>query len=114
MLNLDLLDGISFNKGCYTGQEVVARMYYLGKLKSRMYRATCKMDKCPEPGTLVYDGEISNNQRVGKIVIASSIGEKSHLLLVVIKITSAKSDQLRLQFHDGDPLKIFNLPYTSE
>lgn len=39
MLNLDLLDGISFKKGCYTGQEIVARMKYLGKLKQRQYTA---------------------------------------------------------------------------
>lgn len=38
MVNFDLLDGVSFKKGCYTGQEIVARMHYLGKLKQRMYR----------------------------------------------------------------------------
>src|SRR6202008_3026879 len=37
MLNLDALGGISFNKGCYTGQEVVARLHYLGQLKRRMF-----------------------------------------------------------------------------
>ncbi len=37
MLNLDILNGISFKKGCYTGQEIVARMHYLGKLKQRQY-----------------------------------------------------------------------------
>ncbi|HBT58772.1 MAG TPA: folate-binding protein YgfZ, partial [Pseudomonas sp.] len=38
MLNLQQLGGVSFRKGCYTGQEIVARMQYLGKLKRRMYR----------------------------------------------------------------------------
>ena len=38
MMNLDLLGGVSFKKGCYTGQEIVARMHYLGKLKQRMYK----------------------------------------------------------------------------
>ncbi|MGC5204337.1 tRNA-modifying protein YgfZ, partial [Klebsiella pneumoniae] len=37
MLNLDTLGGISFSKGCYTGQEVVARLHYLGQLKRRMF-----------------------------------------------------------------------------
>ena len=37
MINLDVLGGINFKKGCYTGQEIVARMHYLGKLKQRMY-----------------------------------------------------------------------------
>jgi hypothetical protein len=40
MVNLDLLRGVSFKKGCYTGQEIVARMHYLGKLKQRMFRYT--------------------------------------------------------------------------
>jgi tRNA-modifying protein YgfZ len=38
MLNLDLLDGISFNKGCYTGQEIVARTQHLGRIKRRLFR----------------------------------------------------------------------------
>jgi folate-binding protein YgfZ len=38
MLNLDLLDGISFTKGCYTGQEIIARTQHLGKIKRRLYR----------------------------------------------------------------------------
>src|SRR5260370_10122362 len=38
MLNLDLLDGISFSKGCYTGQEIIARTQHLGRIKRRLYR----------------------------------------------------------------------------
>ena len=38
MLNLDVLDGIAFDKGCYTGQEVIARAHYRGKVKRRMQR----------------------------------------------------------------------------
>jgi folate-binding protein YgfZ len=38
MLNLDLLDGISFKKGCYTGQEIVARTQHLGRIKRRLFR----------------------------------------------------------------------------
>ena len=38
MVNLELVGGVSFKKGCYTGQEIVARMHYLGKLKQRLYR----------------------------------------------------------------------------
>jgi len=40
MVNLDILNGINFKKGCYTGQEIVARMHYLGKLKQRMFVCT--------------------------------------------------------------------------
>jgi folate-binding protein YgfZ len=38
MLNLDVLDGISFSKGCYTGQEIIARTQHLGRIKRRLYR----------------------------------------------------------------------------
>ena len=50
MVNLQLLDGVSFNKGCYVGQEVVARMQYLGTLKRRMYLAEVETQTVPQPG----------------------------------------------------------------
>ena len=56
MLNLDLLDGISFRKGCYTGQEIVARTHYLGRVKRRMRRFTYLGEAPPRPGQLVPIG----------------------------------------------------------
>jgi len=52
MVNLELLGGVSFKKGCYPGQEIVARMQYLGKLKRRMYLAhiNAGCDEAPQPG----------------------------------------------------------------
>lgn len=50
MSNLDLLDGVSFKKGCYPGQEIIARMHYLGKLKRRLFLATLETSQCPLPG----------------------------------------------------------------
>lgn len=55
MLNLDLIDAVSFDKGCYTGQEIVARTYYRGSSKRRMYRFSC--DGEVRPGDDVLDGE---------------------------------------------------------
>lgn len=55
MLNLDLLNGISFKKGCYTGQEIVARTHYLGKVKRRTYLATIDSPMAPKPGDKVLD-----------------------------------------------------------
>jgi len=49
MVNLDLLDGINFKKGCYTGQEIVARMHYLGKLKQRMFVCDIENDETSTP-----------------------------------------------------------------
>jgi folate-binding protein YgfZ len=64
MTNLDLLDGISFDKGCYTGQEVVARTQHLGRIKRRMFRFAVPGGKCPDPGTAVTSG----GQKVGNVV----------------------------------------------
>ena len=66
MVNLDLLDGINFKKGCYTGQEIVARMHYLGKLKQRMY--LCSTNGDTRPGEKIN----VNDKNAGNIVAASS------------------------------------------
>jgi folate-binding protein YgfZ len=50
-INLDQLGAISFEKGCYTGQEIIARMQYRGKLKKRMRTATLTTDNPPTPGS---------------------------------------------------------------
>ncbi|MBL4671636.1 MAG: folate-binding protein YgfZ [Arenicella sp.] len=55
MVNLDLLGGINFKKGCYTGQEIVARMHYLGKLKQRMF--VCHLDGTAASGDKILAGE---------------------------------------------------------
>jgi folate-binding protein YgfZ len=57
MCNLDRLGGISFDKGCYTGQEVVARVHYLGAVKRRMTRVRLPQSP-PEPGTKLETGEV--------------------------------------------------------
>ncbi|WP_190317792.1 CAF17-like 4Fe-4S cluster assembly/insertion protein YgfZ, partial [Pseudomonas savastanoi] len=54
MINLQAVGGVSFKKGCYTGQEIVARMQYLGKLKRRLYRLTLSSEEIPEPGTALF------------------------------------------------------------
>ncbi len=54
MLNLQAIGGVSFKKGCYTGQEIVARMQYLGKLKRRLYRLQLDASELPEPGTALF------------------------------------------------------------
>jgi len=55
MVNLDLLDGINFKKGCYTGQEIVARMHYLGKLKQRMF--VCQLNGIAASGEKILAAE---------------------------------------------------------
>ncbi len=67
-LNLDLLDGVSFNKGCYPGQEIVARMHFLGKSKQRMHQAKTSGNVSLKPGDPVYRED--HEQRMGTVVDA--------------------------------------------
>ncbi|QVL45800.1 MAG: folate-binding protein YgfZ [Methylophilaceae bacterium] len=65
MLNIDCLNGINFKKGCYTGQEIVARTHYLGKIKRRTYLATIASSQTPHAGEKVVDGD---GNEVGQFV----------------------------------------------
>jgi folate-binding protein YgfZ len=92
MANLDLLGGISFNKGCYTGQEIVARMHYLGQLKRRLFWArTAARDV--EAGATVYDGD--GAQAVGEVMQTAVDGDGT-LLGVVMQLSHAGSEALHL------------------
>lgn len=80
--------GVSFSKGCYTGQEVVARMQYLGKLKRQLYLFTLDnsndaLKNFPKAGDSVYTSE--KTQSVGDIVAISSHDQTIYLLASVIK-----------------------------
>ena len=65
MANLELIGGVSFKKGCYPGQEIVARMQYLGKLKRRMYLAHLESDTAPLAGDELYSAEMEGQPFVG-------------------------------------------------
>lgn len=88
MLNLDLLDAISFEKGCYTGQEIIARTQHLGTLKRRMVELTCAAGVSLEPGARIFSGfshtqgqaQDQSRDSVGQIVRSTS-GCSSHSVL---------------------------------
>jgi len=80
MINLDLLDGINFKKGCYTGQEIVARMHYLGKLKQRMF--VCNIQSGPDLELTSGDKVLTNDKSAGHIV---SVSKSSKLALAVLR-----------------------------
>ncbi|KXX64086.1 hypothetical protein AY586_03170 [Marichromatium gracile] len=117
MLNLQLIDGVSFNKGCYTGQEVVARMHHLGKLKRRMYRATLTLEPAeapaPQPGDVLLAAASSSGQASGRVVDAAPHGAGRYELLVVLEIAIAEHGEARLGEH-GPVLKVQPLPYALE
>ena len=112
MVNLEALDGISYKKGCYPGQEVVARMHYLGKLKRRMYLAHISSDSIPSPGDNLYSPKESD-QSVGKIVEAQPNPNGGVDMLAVIQIATAESGDIHLGATDETPrLDFQELPYT--
>jgi tRNA-modifying protein YgfZ len=109
MLNLQAIDGISFKKGCYTGQEVVARMKYLGKLKRRMYRVTMNSSELPAPGTACHLPE--QKQSIGNVVIAAKANEYSQELLLVLTEAAAQSETLIIGQNNHQTIIQQPLPY---
>jgi folate-binding protein YgfZ len=111
MANMQLLDAVSFKKGCYTGQEVVARMQYLGKLKRRMYRANVRSERPPEPGDELYCAASSSGQATGRIVDARANSTGGYELLAVVEIESAEKENVRLGGPEGPLLSFSDPPY---
>ncbi|HXG27603.1 MAG TPA: hypothetical protein VNJ47_01985 [Nevskiales bacterium] len=104
MLNLDRLGAIDFRKGCYPGQEIVARTQYRGQLKRRMYRFAGEASELPLPGTrLLADDDVS-----GTVVDAVRDEHSRVQLLAVIPIEAAPQSW-RLEA-GGVPLELQTLP----
>ena len=110
MANLDVIGGVSFTKGCYPGQEIVARMHHLGKLKQRMYLANITADERPQPGDKLYSAD-TGKQSSGMIVNAARSPEGGYDALAVIQIASAERGDVRWKSPDGLSLKFLSLPY---
>jgi len=114
MVNLHLLNGVSFRKGCYTGQEVVARTHYLGKLKKRMYRAYLAGDHVPRPGDELFSPQADASQSAGKIVDACRHPDGGYEVLAVALIDCAEGGTVQLGNAQGVALEFRPLPYSFE
>lgn len=110
MTNLQLVDGVSFKKGCYPGQEIVARTQYLGKLKRRMYKARVDSDDTPAPGEDIFASD-EPDQSAGQLVSAAPHPDGGFVVLAVLKIASADGADLHLGGVDGPQLRLEHLPY---
>ncbi|NIR32101.1 MAG: folate-binding protein YgfZ [Gammaproteobacteria bacterium] len=109
MLNLQALGGVSFTKGCYPGQEIVARTHHLGTLKRRLYLARAETDVAPEPGDPVYARGAEGT--AGTVVNAQRHASGGVVLLVVVQISAAETEELRLADASGPLLRLQPLPY---
>ena len=114
MLNLDLVGGISFQKGCYTGQEIVARTHYLGKLKRRMYLARVDSLTAPRPGDPVFSPQADASQSAGQLADACRYPDGGYAVLAVTLIHCAEQGSLHLVSNDGPRLQLQTLPYGFE
>ena len=111
MVNLDLIGGVSLSKGCYPGQEIVARMHYRGTLKQRMYLANVAGGDSPQPGDKLYSSDFGE-QACGTIVNAVRSPEGGYDVLAVIQIASAEKGDVRWKSSGGPALKLLPLPYN--
>ncbi|MDF1828911.1 MULTISPECIES: YgfZ/GcvT domain-containing protein [Cycloclasticus] len=92
MLNMDLLNGINFQKGCYTGQEVVARMHYKGTVKRRLVQFHTEKDRAA--GESIHCPDDPNS--VGTILNSLNIGGETNTGLVVLKTSFINDEALQL------------------
>ncbi|MBU0688637.1 MAG: folate-binding protein [Gammaproteobacteria bacterium] len=110
MVNFELIGGINFKKGCYPGQEVVARMHYLGKAKRRMYLARVMIDAAPQPGDKVFSAA-DPAQHCGEVVNAAHAAHGGYEMLVVVQTEAADAFPVHLSALTGPRLEFETLPY---
>jgi folate-binding protein YgfZ len=91
MLNYHLTGAISFTKGCYTGQEVIARMHYKGKLKRQLYRISLQGQPC-KPGDDLFGPD--SVQSIGKIVNCVAVCDDNSEALAVITSANVDADNV--------------------
>ena len=106
MLNLQIIDGVDFQKGCYPGQEIVARLKYLGKNKRRMYRIEIDSDKLPQIGEKIY-AEGFTDSEAGKILTTVINPSGKAEALAILKIAHADK---KLSIKEAN-ITLLDLPY---
>lgn len=106
MLNLHWLMAIDFDKGCYPGQEVVARLHYRGRLTRRVFRLGC-IDAPPAPGSDIFD---TDGTRCGTVLQAARAGDDSSRLLAVVAVDRAERV---IRLGDERALSLLDLAYAT-
>ncbi|MEO0316239.1 MAG: hypothetical protein RI928_2695 [Pseudomonadota bacterium] len=109
MVNFDLVGGVNFRKGCYPGQEIVARSQYLGKLKRRMLLASTQAELATA-GMEIFSAA-DPGQPCGLVVNAEKNSEGLWDLLVEIKLDAAQTS-VHLGTANGEPLQFLEMPYV--
>ncbi len=106
-LNYPAIGGVSFTKGCYIGQEIIARTQYLGKSKSRLYRVMFKAKHNFPPGSSIQD---QGNVRQGTLIMNAQVKEQTYQALACLQ-SQAISHTIHLKDSQGPVLQPLELPY---
>jgi tRNA-modifying protein YgfZ len=109
MVNLEVVGGVNFQKGCYPGQEIVARSQYRGTLKRRGFVLASGVPL--QPGQEVFNSE-DPGQPAGMVVLSGSGNGAEHAALVELKIVATLSGSLHAGAADGPRLSLLALPYA--
>lgn len=108
MLNLDLLGAVNFKKGCYPGQEIVARMQYLATLKRRTYALRALTARAPAPGAALINDA---GAKIGTVLLAQPLDEDTTALLAVMD-NQAMTQAVRYADDPAVTLVHASLPYA--
>ena len=107
--NWDLIGGISFKKGCYPGQEIVARMQYLGRLKERLYAFRSDADDVAA-GARLFSATFGD-EPCGTVVNAAPDSTGGSVMLAVVQSVAVAAHDVRLGEGTGALLRLLPLPY---
>ena len=110
MANMELIGAVNFQKGCYPGQEIVARTQYLGQLKRRMTLAHVAEGGLPQPGDELFSTAIEG-QASGMVVNAQAAPDGGCDLLAVLQTASLAQAVVHWKSPDGPALALQPLPY---
>lgn len=107
-LNFDQLNGVSFSKGCYTGQEIIARLHYRGKSKHQLFRVAGEADALPDP----LDSVILEGKSVGQLVNTAWADANRFEALAILRDKACESAELTLKKFPNSPLKVSPISYA--
>jgi len=115
MLNMELpaVAGVSFTKGCYPGQEIVARTQYLGKIKRRMVRVHVEVSDKFSPGTAVFSAQ-TGDQQCGSVVSCAAAPGGGVDALICAQSSALESGEINLGSPTGPRPIVLTLPYSVE
>lgn len=119
MVNLEAIGGVSFQKGCYPGQEIVARTEFLGKIKRRMVLANIQVPPASSAmpagpvaaGDELFSADMGEQQPSGMVVNAAPAPEGGFDVLAVTQTSSVETGKIYWKSLGGPSLEIMPLPY---